>query len=90
MAYVKFNGGTVSSNNMRDVLDYCIRNSLPLIGTSGIIYDAINKGILTLPEANTIWANMLRKGRQLHFHTATDVYNHYSTGVGATRGIQKY
>lgn len=90
MAYVKYNGGTVSSNNMRDVLNYCIDNNLALLGTSGIIFDAINKGVLSLSEANAVWANMIRKGRKIHFPTATDVYNHYTTGVGTTRGVQKY
>lgn len=87
---VKYNGGTVGSNNMRDVLQYCNDNDLGLLGTSGIIYDVITRGIIHLPEANTIWANMIRKGRKIHFATATEVYNHYTNEPGISRGVQKY
>lgn len=90
MAFVRFNGGTVSSNNIRDVLQYCQSNSLPLLSTRAIIFDAITAGVITEPEAERIWAGMIRKGRKLPCKTVAEVIEFYTNGEGATFTDQRF
>jgi len=90
MAYVRYNGGTVSSNNIKDVLDYCKTHSLPLLSTRAIIFDAVTNGIITEPEAEGVWAGMIRKGRKLPVKTVAEVMHFYTSGEGSTFTDQRY
>jgi hypothetical protein len=90
MAYVRYNGGTVSSNNIKDVLEYCRDNSLSLLSTRAIIFDAVTSGVITEPEAEGVWAGMIRKGRKLPCRTVAEVMQFYTSGDGSTFTSQRY
>lgn len=81
MAWVRYNGGTVGSNNLRDVRTYCQDNNLRFITIRGIVADAVlNRESLSMVDAELFWAAMLAKGRRLPCQTAQDAVNYYSTG----------
>lgn len=65
LAYVRFSGGTVASNNLRDVLDYCNRYGLELISTDDILCIAVTKGILVEGECENLWQEMKARHRKL-------------------------
>lgn len=65
IAMVKHRGGTLASNNLRDVRLYVERYGLNHITTGDILVMAMNAGFLTEAEGNVIWAEMLRKRRLL-------------------------
>jgi len=65
LAWVRFNGGTVASNNLGDVAAYCARYRLGLISTDDILCLACTKGLLTEREGHSIWEEMKRRKRKL-------------------------
>ncbi len=65
MAYLKYNQGTLGSNNLKDVKDFCVRNDIKLITTADVICEACNRDIVDDVEAETIWSQMLSKKRKL-------------------------
>ena len=65
IAMVKHRNGTLASNNLRDVGIYVEKYGIQLITTGDILIEAMNAGIITETEGNTIWADMLRKHRML-------------------------
>lgn len=68
-------GGTLASNNLRDITYYVQKYSLPHITTADILGKALEEGLITEDEGNTIWTNMKRKRRQLGYDTFTDYLN---------------
>jgi len=65
IAMVKSRGGILASNNMRDISQYIKKYSLRHITTGEILIEAMNVGIITEAEGNTIWAEMIRRKRLL-------------------------
>ncbi|GAW30616.1 hypothetical protein [Carboxydocella sp. JDF658] len=90
MAYAKVNGGTICSNNLRDVLRYCQKYNLALLSTRAIMYDAICKKVISETEAQNVWTEMINKKRQLPCKTIKEVIDFYKYGPGAKLGLQKY
>lgn len=72
IAMVKGRGGTLASNNLKDVSSYVIRYGLQHITTGEILIEAMNSGIITEAEGNDIWAKMIQKRRNLPSATFTD------------------
>ncbi|MHB1684834.1 MAG: hypothetical protein ACYCYO_18745 [Bacilli bacterium] len=91
MAYVKFNGGTISSNNLKDVLEYSESNGLPLLSIRAMFYDAVvHDKILTEPQAEQVWGKMLDKHRYLPCSTVKEVIAFYSVGLGQSMSLHRY
>lgn len=65
IAMVKKCGGTIAGNNLRDISPYVNKYKLKHITTGDILIEAVNSGIITEKEGNTVWSNMLRKRRML-------------------------
>lgn len=65
LSYVRYNGGTVASNNLSDVLKYCREYNMGLISTDDILCYACIKGVISEPEGNVLWAGMKQKRRAL-------------------------
>ena len=67
IALAKARGGAVASNNLRDVKTYVEEFGLELITTGDILKEALNRGLITEAEGNSLWQNMLRKRRRLGY-----------------------
>ena len=72
IAMVKERGGTLASNNLRDISSYVEKYGLKHITTGDILIKAMNTGIISETDGNDIWANMIRKKRMLPTATFTD------------------
>lgn len=72
IAMVKEQGGTLASNNLRDISSYVEKYGLKHITTGDILIKAMNSGIISETDGNDIWANMIRKKRMLPTATFTD------------------
>lgn len=91
MAYVRFHGGTVGSNNVRDVLKYCQSNDLPLLAVRAVVVDAVDQErVLTEVAAEAFWAEMRRIRRRLPHATAMEALEHYRSGPGRQWMKQRY
>lgn len=75
IAMVKGRGGTLASNNLKDVSSYVAKYGLQHTTTREILIEAMNFGIITEAEGNDIWAKMLQKRRNLPSATFTDYIN---------------
>ncbi|MEG1877475.1 MAG: hypothetical protein RR146_07890 [Lachnospiraceae bacterium] len=65
IAMAKTIGGIVASNNLKDISSYIIEYGLKHITTGDILIEALEKGLITENEGNTIWTSMLAKRRKL-------------------------
>ncbi len=65
IAMAKQRGGTLASNNLRDIRPYVEKYEISHITTGDILIEAMDAGIITEAEGNTIWSDMIRKRRML-------------------------
>lgn len=65
LALSKTFNGIVASNNLLDITQYIEEYDLQHKTTGDILVEALDAGIISEPEGNTLWTNMLRKRRQL-------------------------
>ena len=65
IAMAKQRDGTLASNNLRDILPYVEKYDISHITTGDILIEAMDAGIISEAEGNTIWADMIRKRRLL-------------------------
>lgn len=65
MAYLRYNPGTMGSNNTIDVIDYCRDNNKKLICTGHCLCFALDSGIVKFEECESLWAQMISKRRFL-------------------------
>ena len=56
--------GILASNNLKDVKYYVKLYNLNHITTADIIHKVVSDGILTIPEADAIWSQMIIKKRK--------------------------
>lgn len=78
IALTKKNNGVLASNNLRDIKKYVEKYNLKHITTGDILVEALNQGIITETDGNTIWANMIAKQRMLPTATFTEFLRTYS------------
>lgn len=76
IAMVKQRGGTLASNNLRDISSYVEKYTIQHITTGDILLEAMEAGIITEEDGNKIWAGMLRKRRMLPTATFSDYLAH--------------
>lgn len=72
IAMVRQRGGTLASNNMRDITPYVKKYSIDHVTTGDILIEALDAGFITETEGNTIWEGMIRKRRMLPAATFSD------------------
>lgn len=63
MAFSKFNGYIVASNNLKDIRNYCTLHNIEYITTLDFLQRAIDKKKLTLKESNEFINKNIIKGR---------------------------
>lgn len=81
IAMAKHNDGILASNNLRDIIPYVEKYAITHITTGDILIEAMDAGIITEAEGNTIWAGMIRKRRTLPTATFSDyLANYLKTG----------
>ena len=78
IALAKSSNGTLASNNFRDIKRFVSEYGLKHITTGDILVEALNQGIITESEGNSIWSNMIAKKRMLPTTTFTDYINSFS------------
>ena len=72
IAMAKQRDGTLASNNLQDIRPYVEKYGLSHITTGDILIEAMDAGIITETEGNTIWSEMVRKRRMLPAPTFSD------------------
>lgn len=72
LALAKSNNGIVASNNLKDISQYLKEYQLAHKTTGDILMEALDGGLITESDGNTLWANMLNKKRQLGASSFTD------------------
>lgn len=72
IALVKQYGGTLASNNLRDIQAYVSEYKLNHTTTADILVEAFKKGIISETEGNVIWAAMISKRRKLGASSFTE------------------
>lgn len=78
IAMAKQRNGTLASNNLRDIRPYVEKYKISHITTGDILIKAMNVGIITEAEGNTVWSDMIRKRRMLPTTTFSEyLVNHY-------------
>jgi predicted nucleic acid-binding protein len=65
IAMAKQRDGTLASNNLRDIRPYVEKYGISHITTGDILMEAMDAGIITEAEGNTIWSDMIRRRRML-------------------------
>ena len=65
IAMAKQRDGTLASNNLHDIRPYVEKYDISHITTGDILIKAMDAGIITEAEGNTIWSDMIRKRRML-------------------------
>ena len=80
IAMAKQRDGTLASNNLRDILPYVEKYGISHVTTGDILMEAMDAGIITEAEGNTIWSDMLRKRRMLPTATFSEyLTKHHKT-----------
>ena len=77
IAMAKRRNGTLASNNLRDIRPYVEKYEISHITTGDILAEAMDAGIITEMEGNTIWSDMLRKRRMLPTTTFSEYLMKY-------------
>ncbi|WP_039944374.1 hypothetical protein [Thermicanus aegyptius] len=73
--------GTVASNNLKDVLNYCNTYSLGLISTDDVLCSAVTKGMITETEGNQIWNQMKLKKRNLPSYDFSEAFRRFKENL---------
>ena len=85
IAMAKQRGGTLASNNLRDIRPYVEKYEISHITTGDILIEAMDAGIITEAEGNTIWSDMIRKRRML----PTTTFSEYLANHFKPEGVEK-
>jgi len=72
MAYLKYNLGSLGSNNLSDIKKMTVEKNITLITTEDVLYQALQKKIITIEEAENVWAAIITKGRELPTKTFSE------------------
>lgn len=72
IALAKKYNGILASNNYKDIAPYIEKYNLKHTDTGQILLEALNKGLITEIDGNSIWSKMLSKKRKLPTTTFTE------------------
>ena len=65
LAYCRFNQNVIGSSNLLDIKNYCETNQITYLTTLDFLYFAIQKGIMSVPEADDFIQEVIRKDSKL-------------------------
>lgn len=65
LAYLKYNFGSLASNNLADVKVVCSDKNICLLTVPDIINHGYETNVITEEEANEVWIEMIKKKRKL-------------------------
>lgn len=77
IALVKVYGGTIASNNLKDISKYVEKYNLKHVTTGDILIKALNDGLITEDDGNDIWRKMKSKKRMLPTDTFSEFIIEY-------------
>ena len=72
IALAKTYNGVIASNNYADIVEYIKEYNLKHIDTGQILKEALEKGLITEADGNSIWSQMLAKRRRLPTNTFSE------------------
>lgn len=72
IALAKTYNGVLASNNYKDIAPYIEKYNLKHIDTGQILAEALNRGLITEADGNSIWSKMLAKKRKLPGNTFSE------------------
>ncbi len=72
IALAKTYNGVLASNNYKDIAPYIEKYKLKHIDTGQILLEALDNGLITEDDGNSIWQRMLAKNRLLPTATFTE------------------
>ena len=70
-------GGTLASNNLKDILPHVKGGKPPYITTEMILYKYYEKGKINIDEGEQIWKDMKNKRRKLPNYNFQGVINKF-------------
>jgi predicted nucleic acid-binding protein len=85
IAMAKQRNGTLASNNLRDIRPYVEKYDISHITTGDILIEAMDAGIITEVEGNSIWTDMIRKRRLL----PTTTFSEYLVNCHNPKGAEE-
>ncbi len=77
LSYVRFHGGTVAINNLRDVREYCEEHHMGLITTADIMCHAVAQGLMSISDGENLWKGMKARRRRLPDGDFADVFRRF-------------
>ncbi len=61
IALVSVMGGTVASNNLRDIKEYCVNNNIQFICSDDILCLAVERKVISFEKASQMWDTMKKR-----------------------------
>ena len=74
-------GGTLASNNLRDILPHIKNGAPPFICTDEILYLYHKKGLMSIDDGKKIWAQMKQCGRKLPSYDFDMVVHRFDNNI---------
>jgi predicted nucleic acid-binding protein len=81
LSYVRYLGGTVASNNLKDVAVYCRTYGIELISTDDILCFAKMKGFITISDGELLWKEMKSRQRKLPSYDFAEALRRFEQGL---------
>ena len=72
MAYCRYIGGILGSNNFSDIEKYCKIHKINIKSSTDTMIESFQKANFTEEEGNVMWTKMLNKGRFLPFNSFSE------------------
>lgn len=79
LAYLKYNFGSLASNNLSDVRVVCSEKNICLLTVPDIIKCGYETNVITVEEANKLWIKMIKKKRKLPTNSFYEFLATYSS-----------
>ena len=77
MAYVRFHGGTVASNNLADIKTYCRKHSIEFISTDDILCLGVIRETISWSDATALWERMKNYKQALPPYDFNEAYTRF-------------
>ncbi|GIO33276.1 DNA-binding protein [Paenibacillus albilobatus] len=82
MAIAKDQNCTVGSDDLRATHKYCRTNSIPMLGSLGILYDSYDRDHIDEQEGQAILTDMLSKGYRCPVKKFNEILEWFQNGKG--------
>ena len=88
LAYVRFHGGTVASNNLSDIAPYSRKHSIEFISTDDILCIGVKERTIEKGQASELWEAMKARQR-LPKHDFPEAYRRFCENLPRSESTQK-